>query len=432
MPSINRRLFLAETGAAVLTGLAPRRIHAADSPNEKINIAVMGLRGRGQLLATLFAGFKDARVSAICDVDDRLLPAAVQSVESRQGIAPRTVTDVRRVLDDKSIDALVCAAPNHWHALATVWACQAGKDVYVEKPLAHNIIEGRRMIQAARKYDRVVQVGTQRRSSPHWRQATQLVRDGKIGHVGTARAWVIRRRKPIGRPANEAVPPGVDYNLWLGPAAQRPFNPNHFHYNWNWFWDYGGGELANNGVHLLDMARCGMGVDSPQTVNSAGGKFVFDDDQQTPDTQVVTFEFPRQILIWEHRQWSGYGLLNEEGNVRIGGGVVFYGSDGTLFVNDQGWQIVVAGEIVERGPGADESQSLLRNFLDCVKNRRRPDADVETGHLSTVLCHVGNISHRLGRKLTWDGKKEEFSGDTDAGQLLGREYRAPFVVPAHV
>lgn len=288
------------------------------------------------------------------------------------------------------------------------------------------------MVQAARKYDRIVQVGTQRRSSPHWREATELARGGKIGHVATARAWVIRKRRPIGRPADAEVPAGVDYNLWLGPARQRPFNPNHFHYNWNWFWEYGGGELANNGVHMLDMARWGMGVDSPLSVNSSGGKFIFDDDQETPDTQVVTFEFPRGVLIWEHRQWSGYGLLNEEGNVRIGGGVIFYGSEGTLFVNDQGWQIVVSGEVVQRGPGVDDSQPLLRNFLNCIKSRQRPDADIETGHLSTILCHVGNASHRLGRKLRWDGQQEQFPGDADASQFLGRQYRAPFVVPERV
>ena len=228
--------------------------------------------------------------------------------------------------------------------------------------------------------------------------------------------------------------PGSSAGLWLGPCGsqRRPFNPNRFHYNWNWFWDYGGGELANNGVHMLDMARLGMGVNSPLTVNSTGGKFAFDDDQQTPDTQVVTFDFGRSILVWEHRQWSGYGLLNEEGNVRIGGGVVFYGTEGTLSVNDQGWQVVVAGEVVERGPGVDESQPLLRNFLDCVKSRQRPDADIEAGHLSTVLCHLGNISQRLGRKLRWDGDREQFPEDEAAKQLLGREYRAPFVLPDRV
>ena len=435
MQPINRRDFVAGVAGGLFAGLSAREYAcAAKRPNNRINLAVMGLRGRGQLLATLFAEYPDARVATICDIDERLWPDAVKQVEAKQGVAPQTTTDIRRALDDKSIDAVVVAAPNHWHALATVWACQAGKDVLVEKPVAHNIVEGRRMIEAARKYDRVVQVGTQRRSSAHWKKATDLARGGKVGHIGLARAWVIRKRKPIGRAVDGPVPAGVDYDRWLGPAPQRAFNLNHFHYNWNWLWDYGGGELANNGVHMLDMARLGMGVTSPRTVNSTGGSFAFDDDQQTPDTQIVTFAFEKSMLVWEHRQWPGYGLLNEEGNVRIGGGVIFYGTEGTLFVNDQGWQVVVAGEVVERGPGVDESKSLLRNFLDCIQTRARPEADIEAGHLSTVLCHVGNISHRVGRKLNWDGTSEQFTGEgnADARKLLSREYRPPYVLPERV
>lgn len=427
----NRRQWLAQSGlAAGMTLLNAEGISAA--PNDKINVAIMGLRGRGKSLASLFAAQPDAAVVAVCDIDESLFSVGIKAVTDQNAPAPRTERDVRRLLEDKSIDALVVAAPNHWHALATVWACQAGKDVYVEKPVSYNIAEGRRMVQAARKYDRVVQAGTQRRSSIHWRKATDLARSGRLGRVATVRAWIIRPRKEIGRLKDAAVPAGVDYDLWLGPAPQRAFNPNRLHYNWNWFWDYGNGELGNNGVHMLDMARLGMGVESPLTVNSAGGKFVFDDDQETPDTQIVTYEFPKSVLIWEHRQWSGYGLLNEEGHPRIGGGVIFYGDQGTLFVNDQGWQIVVKGEVVEKSPGIDDSVPLVRNFLDCVKSRRRPDADIEEGHLSTTLCHVGNISHRLGRKLHWSGKSEQFVNDDDANTFSSREYRAPFVVPQEV
>ncbi|MCE9532108.1 MAG: Gfo/Idh/MocA family oxidoreductase, partial [Planctomycetes bacterium] len=261
MPSINRREFLETTGvAASLSALDYAR--AADAPHEKVNVAVMGLRGRGKLLASLFAGLKDAHVAALCDVDESVIPAVVKTVAEKQGKEPKVVTDFRKLLDDKDIHALVIAAPNHWHALATVWACQANKDVYVEKPISHNIIEGRRMIEAARKYERIVQAGTQRRASRHWTSAAEYIRAGKIGHVGMARAWIIRKRPSIGRKKDEAVPKGVDYNLWLGPAPARDFNPNHFHYNWHWFWDYGGGELANNGIHMLDMARQGLGLDS--------------------------------------------------------------------------------------------------------------------------------------------------------------------------
>lgn len=431
----HRRTFLgrtALTGGVLTTLPALSYGRAADKPNEKVSLAVMGLRGRGKSLASAFAGFKDVNVVALCDVDTRLFGDVVKLVEKQQRPAPRTVQDVRKLLEERSLDAVVIAAPNHWHALATVWACQAGKDVLVEKPVAHNVVEGRRMIEAARKYDRVVQVGTQRRSSPHWKKAAELVRAGKIGHVATARAWIIRKRKPIGRQPDGPVPEGVDYDLWLGPAPKRPFNANRFHYNWHWFWEYGGGELANNGVHMLDMARLGMGVEAPTSVVSTGGRYVFHDDQETPDTQLVTWEFPNAVLLWEHRQWSGAGLLNEEGNVRIGGGVAFYGDKGTLIVNDAGWRIVVDGKDVESGLGVDESESLLRNFVACIKSRRRPDADIEIGHHSTVLCHLGNIAQRLDRKLRWDAKKELFLRDEAANALLGREYRKPFVVPERV
>lgn len=428
MIGMHRRQFLA--GAAGLS--AATFMRAADGPGEKVRVAVMGLRGRGKSLASLFAGLKDVRVAALCEVDGRLVPDVARRLQDQGQPAPRAEKDVRRLLDDKSIDALVIATPNHWHALATVWACQSGKDVYVEKPAGHNIIEGRRMVQAARKYQRIVQHGTQRRASPHWLSAAEYARSGKLGKVGMARAWIIRPRKNIGRPKDEPAPAGVDYDLWLGPAPERAFNPNRFHYQWNWFWDYGGGELPNNGVHLLDMARLGLGVDAPATISSSGGKLVFDDAQETPDTQLVSYEFPGAVLLWEHRCWSNFGLLNEEGPVRIGGGVIWYGDRGSLVVNDKGWQVTVDGKVVEQQPGEEDSVGLVRDFLDCIKSRKPPAADIEVGHLSTTLAHLGNISQRLGRKLRWDGESERFPDDEEANRLLGREYRKPFVLPERV
>lgn len=435
MTFVNRRRFLAQTSRAAGVAVSLSALgfaRAGGAPQEKVAVAVMGVRGRGKGLAALFAGLKEAQVAAICDVDEAVVPAAVKVVADIQGQAPRVVTDVRKLLDDKSIDALVIASPNHWHALATVWACQAGKDVYVEKPAGHNVVEGRRMVEAARKYGRVVQHGTQRRASPHWTSAAEYARSGKLGKVGMARAWIIRPRKNLGRPKDEPVPAGVNYDLWLGPAPELPFNPNRFHYNWNWFWDYGGGELPNNGVHLLDMARLGLGVDSPTTIASSGGKLVFDDAQETPDTQLVAYEFPGTVLLWEHRCWSNFGLLNEEGPVRIGGGVIYYGDKGTLVVNDKGWQVTVDGKVVESRPGVEDSLELVRNFVACVKSRKRPAADIEIGHLSTTLAHLGNIGQRVGRKLRWDGKSETFPGDAEANRQLGREYRKPFVLPERV
>jgi predicted dehydrogenase len=431
MTLVNRRKFLSQSvrlagTTAALSALNYAR--AGQSPNERINIAVMGVRGRGKGIAAEFAGMKDSRVVAVCDVHENVIPAVVKIVEEKQGNSPpRVEKDVRRLLDDKSIDALAIAAPNHWHALATLWACQRGKDVYVEKPISHNVWEGRKMVQAARKYDRIVQVGTQRRSAPHWTAAVDLVQSGTLGKVSLARAWVIQKRVNIGKAGGEQpIPPGVDYDLWLGPAPMKPLTRMNLHYDWHWFWDYGGGELANNGIHMLDVARRLIGVESPTAVASGGGKFYFDDDQETPDTQVVTYEFPGVSLVWEHRTWSNFGI---EGH---GSGVAVYGDKGTLVINDKGWQVTADGKVTDSGGGSEMEFPHLQNFLDCVKTRKRPNADIEIGHRSTTLCHLGNISQRLGRKLVWDGAKEQFPHDDDANRLLGREYRRPFVVPEQV
>ena len=430
MKASTRRQLLVHSAkvAGAAAGLsALNYTHAADSPNEKLNVAIMGVRGRGRSLASEFASLKEAHVAALCDVDENVFAAASKAVEDKQGNSPpRVEKDVRRIIDDKSIDALVIAAPNHWHALATVWACQKGKDVYVEKPISHNVVEGRRMVEAARKYDRIVQMGTQRRSAPHWASMVEYVRSGKLGHVTLARAWVIQKRVNIGHQPDGPVPEGVDYNLWLGPAPERPFNPNRFHYNWHWFWDYGGGELANNGIHMLDVARWGLGVQSPAAVTSGGGKLFYNDDQETPDTQVVSYEFPGVTLVWEHRTWSNFGI---EGR---GSGVAFYGDKGTLVIDDKGWQVTVDGKVTDSSQGSQMEMVHLGNFIECVKNRRRPNADIEIGHYSTTLCHLGNIAQRLGRKLIWDGQKETFPHDGDANRLLTREYRKPFVVPEQV
>jgi predicted dehydrogenase len=431
MPPINRRQFLNRSAgvASAAAGLsAINYSRAAAGPNDRLNVAVMGIRGRGKGLASEFASLKDAHVVAVCDVDDNVIAPVVKIVEEKQGNSPpRVEKDVRKLIDDKSIDALVIAAPNHWHSLATVWACQAGKDVYVEKPVSHNIWEGRKMVEAARKYDRVVQAGPQRRSSPHWAAAHEYVQSGKLGKVSLVRAWVIQKRVNIGKAGGEQpIPDGVDYNLWLGPAPMKPLTRMKLHYDWHWFWDYGGGELANNGIHMLDIARRGVGIDYPLSVASGGGKFYFDDDQETPDTQVVTYEYPNLSLVWEHRTWSNFGFEGRSS------GVAYCGDQGTLVVDDKGWQVTVDGKVVETGPGSQMEMPHLQNFIDCVKDRRRPNADIEIAHISTSLCHLGNISQRVGRKLAWDGAKEKFRHDDEANKLLGREYRRPFVVPDQV
>ncbi len=419
--SINRRTFLGAASAGLL--VLPARTGRA-APSERVRIAVIGLRSRGLDHTRLFVKDKGVEIVAVCDVDDAMFAKPIKAVESSGAKAPRTEKDFRRLLDDKSIDAVTIAAPDHWHGLMTVLACQAGKDVYVEKPASHNVVEGRRMVEAARKYARVVQVGTQRRSSPWVAEAVERVKGGAVGKVGMARAWIHQKRPNIGHGQPGPVPPGVDYAMWQGPAPDRPFYANRFHYNWHWFWNWSTGELGNNGIHGVDVARWGLGVDAPVSVASGGGKFVFDDDQEVPDTQITTWAFPDACLVYEHRMWSNHPT---EGS---GFGIAFYGDKGTLIVSEKGWHIE-EGDGSRSKPGPDGQDLHVRNFLDCIKSRAKPNADIEIGHLSTRLCHLGNIAFRAGKKLTFDADRETFH-DSQADALLTREYSSRFEMPSQV
>jgi predicted dehydrogenase len=419
MAGIDRRTFLGVAGAVAWSGT----IAGSAPASERLRLAVIGVRGRGNDLASEFAKRADCEVVALCDIDDASFKKPAAAVEKITGKAPRLEKDFRKILDDKGIDAVVNATPDHWHALIAVMACQAGKDVYSEKPASHNVVEGRRMVEAARKYKRVVQIGIQRRSMPHVIEATKFVREGGIGKVGMARAWIFKERERIGtgQPAN--VPPGVDYAMWQGPALDRPFMTNRFHYNWHWFWNWGTGEIGNNGIHGLDVARWGLGVDAPLTVASGGGRFVFD-DREVPDTQVVTYEFPNACLVWEHR------LYDKQPMEGLGFGIAFYGEKGVLTVDEKSWK--VRGGVEAGGKATGGLGSHLTNFVDCVKSRDTPNADVEVGHLSTRLCHLGNIAHRVGRKLPFDSATESFPGDAEANALLSREYSNRFEMPSQV
>ena len=394
---MRRRAFLGAAGAGFVALPASGRAAAG----ERVRVAVIGLRSRGLDHLKLFAADPGAEVVAVCDIDDAMIARAMKSTSSTGGKTIRTEKDFRRLLDDKSIDAVSIATPDHWHALLTVMACQAGKDVYVEKPASHNVVEGRRMVEASRNYRRIVQVGTQRRSAPWVAEAIQHVREGKIGKVGMARAWIHQVRKEIGHGKPAPVPAGVDYAMWQGPAPDRPFYPNRFHYNWHWFWNWGTGELGNNGIHGVDIARWGLGVDAPLSVASSGGKFIFDDDQEVPDTQITTWKFPSTCLVWEHRMWSTHPA---EGS---GFGVAFYGDKGTLIIGEKNWRIE-DGDGSRGQPGPDGQKLHVKNFLDCVKSRDKPNADIEIGHLSTRLCLLGNIAFRTGKNLTFDASTRGF------------------------
>ncbi len=419
MHPLHRRDFLrtAAVSAASLSALAAAG--AADQPNEKIRLAFIGVHARGRDLLKGFTALPDVEIAYICDPDSASAADALNTFPQSREVPVEK--DLRRVLDDKHVDAVVVATPDHWHALATVWACQAGKHVYVEKPISHNLVEGRRMVEAARKYDRVVQVGTQRRSGAHFQSAAEFVRSGKLGKVPFAQAWIAGDRKSIGRLPDADPPPGVDYDLWLGPAPERKFNPNRFHYKWRWNWDYGTGEVGNNGVHGLDILRWVIGLDAPTRVTSGGGKLFFDDDQQTPDTQVVTFDFPGTTMVWEHRVWSKTGLEGDSFGMRI------YGEKGTLVFDKDGWHVQDGEDASDKA--SEFEQAHKRNFLDCIKSGKRPNADIEEGHKSTRLCHLGNIAYRVGRVVRFDAATETIKDDPEANGLLGRTYRKGFVLP---
>lgn len=435
MSELNRREFLGRTagyaGAGLAAGIAISAHVAESSENNKVDqppvkIAVMGVNGRGRGVVSGFASIPKVEIAYICDPDADVVPKAIKLVEDRGKSTPKIAKDFRVALEDPEVTALACAAPDHWHALATILACQAGKDVYVEKPCSHNPIEGRKMVEAARKYNRVVQVGTQRRSGEDFQAAVKLIREGRLGKVHFARAWISSVRPNIGRMNVSPPPSNLDFDLWCGPAPDNGYKKNLVHYHWHWRWDYGTGECGNNGVHMLDIARWGLGVDYPETITCGGGKYHFDDDQETPDTQLATFDFPQAAIQWEHRTWSARG---PEG---LGAGVTFYGTKATMVCKDKGWTIYEENKEVETHPPFDFERPHLQNFLDCVASRGRPNADIDPLHKSTLLCQLANISWRTRSTLKFDGKTESIVGNEEATALMGRKYRKGFELPSSV
>ncbi len=430
MASENRRSFMKKAGlasafsAADLSNLNPW----AKGANERVVLGLIGGRNQGRGVA--MNAIKDgAEIKTFCDVDDEILRKVGAQLGESQKKPPETCKDFRRLLDDKDIDAVIIATPDHWHAIQTILACQAGKDVYIEKPLSQTILEGRRMRDAARKYKRVVQVGTQRRSASHIRDAIEYATSGKLGKICVIKAWITQLRESIGNPPDGTAPPGADYDMWLGPAPLRPFNPVRFHYNWRFFWDYGNSELGNQGVHMLDVAMWaiqkirGMEHCLPQRISSNGGIYWLADAKEVPDTQIVTYDYGDMMLVWEMQSFQRFHRL--EGS---SAGTAFYGTEGTLIVDGNGWSITSRSG--EPGPsGKDAGGSHTANFLECIKSRRQPNADVEIGRLSTTICHLGNISHRLGRDVRFDSKTENFGGDQAANGFLTKEYRSPYTLP---
>jgi predicted dehydrogenase len=441
MRTFPRRVFLHDSAALAAAMVTLPSLASADTPaedkadgkpagpNDTLRVAVCGVNGRGMDHVAGWSKQKDVRITAICDVDLNVTGRASKAIERRYGAEPAIVQDIRRLLDDKSIDAISIATPNHWHALAAIWACQAGKDVYVEKPVSHNVSEGRRIVEAARKYDRIVQTGTQCRSHQGIQDAVDFLRSGKLGQIYMAKGLCYKPRGSIGHKSDGPVPAKVDYDIWLGPAPKRAFNPNRFHYNWHWNWDYGNGDLGNQGIHQMDLARWGLGKNEfPKTVMASGGRYGYSDDGQTPNTLMVSFEYDDCELQFEVR-----GLpTNAEQQVKIGD--IFYGTEGILAITSyEAWQTFL-GPKLEPGPGGKAGGDHYANFVKAVKARDRKllHADIEEGHLSSAYCHLGNIAYRLGRKLHINPSTESFVNDSEADAMLTREYRAPFVVPTKV
>lgn len=402
---INRRQFLgnsAANAAGVAVGMVG--VGFADAakkpgPNERIRVGVIGVRSQGLDLAKTIAAFPTAEVAALCDVDSRILATAAGKVEDVQKRPARMLSDYRRLLDDPTLDAVVIATPDHWHAPMAIEALSAGKDVYLETPVAHSIEQGRELIAVADQQNRVVQCGLQQRSGKHFRTAIDYVQNGQLGTVRLARAWCAHRRKSIGRRADAAPPDGVDYEQWLGPAPERPFNPNRFHQNWRWFWDYGSGELGHWGVHFLDVARWGLDVELPERVTATGGVHYLKDDRETPDTQFVQYSFGEKTIVWEHRQWSMQGL---EGRSAA---CAFYGDNGTLIVDRGGWKVYGRKDAETCGP-SELLANHVADFLDCVRTRRQPVADLQTATISTALCHLGNDAYRATASSAHDPRIE--------------------------
>ena len=462
---VSRREFLkssAKSGAglAALGGISliakPETVFGA---NDRVRVAVVGLHGQGWSHVEEYSKLPNVEIAAICDVDENVSNGAVAKMEKMGLKKPATFVDLRKLLEDKSIDAISIATPNHWHSLQAIWGCQAGKDVYVEKPMSHNWYEGRQLVRAAQKYNRIVQHGTNSRSGKAMIEGVQRMREGLIGEVYLARGLCYKWRKTIGKARQEPVPAGVNYDLWTGPAPIKPFTKNRFHYNWHWIWDTGNGDFGNQGIHELDVARWGLGVQYPTKVAAIGGHVMFDDDQETPNVLNVAYEFRMpdgkvKLMDFAVRHWisnheaeigtpefgSGGGVPVALGNPADTGnkrkrdpntiGNIFYGSKGYLAMDGYDSYKTWMGQDQEPGPKMHAEGNNWENFIDCVRSRKKENlnAPIEEGHISCTLLHLGNTAYRLGRTLHFDPAKETVIGDEEANRMLRGTYRAPFVL----
>jgi predicted dehydrogenase len=427
MKQWSRRDFAKTTLAAGAgTALSASRILGA---NGRINVGLIGCGDRASALWREFLKQPDVQPVAVCDVYEPYLSRAATAA----GGQVKTFEDFRRLLELKEVDAVIVGTPDHWHALPTVRACEAGKDVYCEKPLSLTVYEGRKMVEAARKHKRVVQTGSQQRSGEHYQQAVKLIQEGGLGAVHKISAGYTRNAMPGFKPEevlgpSKEIPKGLNWDMWLGPAPYVPYDPFRCHYHFRWFWDYSGGQMTNWGAHNLDIARWALGATGPTAVSAFGGRYAIKDGGETPDVQEVLYNFPNAVVSWSGREVN---RLRDEY-------LVFHGTKGSLSIMRNGYQILPetwrkkeTPEVPPQNVKAvsnDATARHIRNFLECVKSRQRPIADVEEGHLTATMCHLGNIATRLGRSLQWDAAKEQFIGDKQANGMLVRTYRKPWVL----
>jgi predicted dehydrogenase len=481
---VSRRSFVVQTartaaGVAVAGGAirdafaSPLMSDRVIGANDRVVIASIGIRGQGNAIKRGFARLKNVEIKTLCDIDANLFDARVndERLKDVPTFKPGCVQDLRKVLDDKDVDAVLVATPNHWHALATIWALQAGKHVFVEKPASHTVWEGRKMTEAARKYNRLVQVGTMNRSRELVREAIQFIHEGGIGEVFMARGLCYKPRPSIGRYPDGPMQAGekyklnveakefeptydaaylqnVNYDMWLGPAPKRPFNRNRFHYNWHWHWEYGNADSGNQGPHQFDVARWGLQEHGhPVTVATTGGLFADGEtSQETPNVETSLYKYADGKVL----EFATRGTYtNDEGTQTIGN--LFYGSKGWVWIDGDGrkWQAYagrknepIKGREIPRGQGGGSDPNVATsiesphyaNFVEAIRagDRKKLNCDIEEGHLSSTLSHLGNIAYQVGRQLTFDGKAEKFVNDPEADKLLTREYRQGFVIPEKV
>ena len=424
MTRVTRR----EAVGAALAGLAVRASSA--SPNDQIGVSMIGVGGMGHGHVRRILPRDDVRIVSICDVDQANAERAGQTVHSERGTTPQLVEDFREVLEDKAVEAVVVATPHHWHAPIAVRALQAGKDVYLEKPASHVFREGRLLVEAAKKYGRILQHGTQMRSSEVTKKADALLKQGVLGEVKMSKAWNCQRHIHEQPVDNRPVPPGVNYDMWVGPAPfDGAFNPNRYNGNWNWYRAFGNGDIGGDGPHDLDLARWGLGVEThPTRITAHGSRIDLSGEREFPDNMMVAYQYENdKVLLYEERGWTPYGLHGfDSGNA-------FYGTEGYMIFSRRGYFQVYLGKKEEKGPGMANGPrghpEHMHNFLDCVRSREQPAANAEVAHLSCGLVHLGEIAYRVGRVLDFDPQSEVFVDDPEADKLLTKEYREPWSVP---